>query len=793
MPRLLRVSGSEAVRALERLGFSVVRPRDSFLHDFGGPRQPGASPEGRDSLADQTTPRSRHVTNPQFPSRWSFMKTPRFLPFAILCLSCSISHGQTLRIDLSARIAEVAHQPIGINLSYLMDDDARAARTISTANAVAAMRVGFLRYPGGEKSDNYLWSAAPWTSAAPRAARVNAWPATDGRFYENDGETAKADVLDFDEFMVLCQSTGAEPVICVSFDSMYKPASGNETPPTKARLLENAVEWVRYANLVKGYGIKRWTLGNETDYGDSYAGKNPGATTYANEAVQFSQAMKAVDPTIEIGINGHSKAWFQAVLAIAIDDVDFLEVHTYPFYNLSSYNAYRTATWDSTIINEVKNVAKAAIDSLPDAEDRARLYVTLTETGALNFQDPVGWENVNNLGKALATFEIFARHLELDYVKYAMLWNSRWIRNDAGRIAGSTTVAGGEALTAADDPGLELGGTDWPLSADLTISSDAHAGAKALRTTGGYRFRSLPIARFQPNTGYEFSYFGRKEDGSKWGLAGITFYDGASKFEAKPNTNGTSYARSSATVTTPAQFDSVLLWVQSESGGALLADDFSVVTVAETRAAPEAYDALDKAGNFNATGRALAVLGQFVKDDMVSVSGETTGVRSYATRSDAGALSLFIINKELSARTISLELVNGRPSESAARWQFTGTGIGDTEPTWKRVAPIALTAGAGSITLPATSITVLDFAPEPSLTVESVSADDVSAHLKWEASESWLYTWSRRPSLDTGSWIATPPVPGADGAMESEIALGLELPAQQFFRLEYAPLPAETD
>ena len=105
------------------------------------------------------------------------------------------------------------------------------------------------------------------------------------------------------------------------------------------------MEWVRYANVTNNYGIKRWTLGNETDYGTSYAGDNPGATTYANDVVEFARAMKAVDPTIRIGINGISKELVpQTSWQLPKDDVDFLEVHTYPFSFGPDFAAYQDST-----------------------------------------------------------------------------------------------------------------------------------------------------------------------------------------------------------------------------------------------------------------------------------------------------------------------------------------------------------------------------------------------------------------------------------------------------------------
>src|ERR671928_77302 len=86
---------------------------------------------------------------------------------------------------------------------------------------------------------------------------------------------------------------GAQPMIIANY--------GTGTPA-------EAADWVRYANVTKGYGAKYWTIGNENygngHYGanweaDDHADKSP--TEYGNEVVAFADAMKAVDPTIKVG------------------------------------------------------------------------------------------------------------------------------------------------------------------------------------------------------------------------------------------------------------------------------------------------------------------------------------------------------------------------------------------------------------------------------------------------------------------------------------------------------------
>ena len=64
-----------------------------------------------------------------------------------------------------------------------------------------------------------------------------------------------------------------------------------------------AAAWVKYSNVTKKYGFKYWEIGNEV-YGtwetDSHALPND-PVTYANQFALYYSAMKAVDPTIQIG------------------------------------------------------------------------------------------------------------------------------------------------------------------------------------------------------------------------------------------------------------------------------------------------------------------------------------------------------------------------------------------------------------------------------------------------------------------------------------------------------------
>jgi hypothetical protein len=172
--------------------------------------------------------------------------------------------------------------------------------------------IGMMRYPGGSYGDIYHWqdNTAPGGFVAPGT--------------------------DFDSFMSTAKSVGAQPIIIANY--------GSGTP-------QEAANWVQYANVTKGYGVKYWEIGNEL-YGDGYYGANwetdnhasKGPAAYADNVLQYASAMKAADPSIKIGavltlpgnwpdsvIGGtDSGDWNHIVLQDAGSAIDFVIVHWYP-------------------------------------------------------------------------------------------------------------------------------------------------------------------------------------------------------------------------------------------------------------------------------------------------------------------------------------------------------------------------------------------------------------------------------------------------------------------------------
>lgn len=334
----------------------------------------------------------------------------------------SVPHG-TILIDLDRTKAHLTNERLGINLNFLLDDDRERLPKRPLQAALKEMGVRSLRFPGGEDSDSYLWSVPPFSKSVPTLARTGPgeWPANDRRFTLPDQETLR-DTLDFDEFMAVAKQLGAEPVVVVCYDSMYKPAEDGGTAPNRAQLLETAVEWVRYANITKGYGVKYWEIGNE-----SYLDSNNGTTTaaqYAADLQEFSDAMKAVDPTIKIGANGLGLEWWSTILSSAAAKIDFLAVHVYPVWAWGSYDHYRQGPGNFT--DPIADAIEA-INTYAPVHDRNRLRIAVTETNVGDWSPIFTWENHNDLGHALVLFDLFGQLLSIPEIDFIHFWATRWL------------------------------------------------------------------------------------------------------------------------------------------------------------------------------------------------------------------------------------------------------------------------------------------------------------------------------------------------------------------------------
>lgn len=272
-------------------------------------------------------------------------------------------------VDAAASLTKIPATAWGLNTA-VWDANLRdaAVPALLTQAGVAA-----LRYPGGSTSDVYNWQT---NSIVPGQGS-----------YANPNNN-------FDAFMGVARSVGATPILTVNYGS--NPAGNGGGDPN------HAAAWVRYANITKSYGVKYWEVGNEVygngQYGsawetDLHAQHDP--ATYGRNVVQFANAMKAVDPTIKIGVvlaapgrwpDGVAPDWNSNVLAQCGAAIDFVAVHWYPQdpYNESDAGLLAAPQHPTTGVAAMTAKLKTLITQYGGA-NAAKIEIMVTETNSVSY------------------------------------------------------------------------------------------------------------------------------------------------------------------------------------------------------------------------------------------------------------------------------------------------------------------------------------------------------------------------------------------------------------------------
>ncbi len=200
----------------------------------------------------------------------------------------------TVTVNAASTLDVVPQTALGVNTA-VWDGPLMGQQVPSLLRRINAV---MLRYPGGSTSDLYNWQT-------------------------NTVQGGYADPNDnFTNFMKLVQQAHGQAIITVN--------GGTGTAA-------EAAAWVKDANVTNHYGVKYWEIGNEL-YGSWEAGNFAGNPDgYAKLASTYIQQMKAVDPSIKIGVDliapgtGDS-SWNSSVLAEmkALGTMpDFAIVHWY--------------------------------------------------------------------------------------------------------------------------------------------------------------------------------------------------------------------------------------------------------------------------------------------------------------------------------------------------------------------------------------------------------------------------------------------------------------------------------
>lgn len=346
-----------------------------------------------------------------------------FILAALFCFQCQKTAEQTretgkeVTIDVTKQISKVPAHSGGVVASWLTDSDIERPRKTLFVNAMKDMGVKFIRFPYGHLADNYLWDAdGDWgNKLTPKVATFSQAPAGwDWAVNSSTGEFKKD--MDFDEYISICKEVGAEPMVVVNILS-YKYENG----PSYKQLKECAVEWVRYANITRKYGVKRWALGNEIDHHKSLITLEEYKSLYSD----FASSMKMVDPTIMVG-PGLLGNWHADLLKHDPANIGFICVHNY-LYNYSwrnnDYQGWKNST--DILVNNVEKCQNAVrISSIPQTE----IHVT-----EMNSRPWSNNSDANDLFRALAYGEMLLNAISFENVKATYAWDthSPWVGENA--------------------------------------------------------------------------------------------------------------------------------------------------------------------------------------------------------------------------------------------------------------------------------------------------------------------------------------------------------------------------
>ncbi|WP_146646346.1 hypothetical protein [Labilithrix luteola] len=203
-------------------------------------------------------------------------------------------HGASAPVSTDRRL-------YGMNIADWVPEDYSPNIGPAYLALLRALNPGVLRWPAGHRSQEYRWSRG------------------------GDGQRGNWTLYpaDVDAFMGLVHAAGTEPLIGINVKT--------GTPAA-------AQDLVRYLNIEKGYGVRYFQIGNEPDLVD---GITPSPEVYADELIAFTDAMRAVDPSIRVigpelltgahvgGMQG-TRDWMTPILGRAGDRIDGISWHYYP-------------------------------------------------------------------------------------------------------------------------------------------------------------------------------------------------------------------------------------------------------------------------------------------------------------------------------------------------------------------------------------------------------------------------------------------------------------------------------
>ena len=296
------------------------------------------------------------------------------------------SNTETIHVDptptyeLSPYLFEQFMEPLGVTDSSVEAawDQQRNVWREDVVECTKQLAPTMVRW-GGIFTDYYKWREG----VGPRDKRPSMLNLMWGGRESNQVGTA--------EFVEFCQKVGAEPLMCVNFEGdgrkQFREADGR----LRWGDVREAADWVAYCNLGenverrgKGYEdpmpIRYWQLGNET----SYDNQGFDLETAIRKTIEFSRAMREVDPTIKI-IGWGDSGWAPRMYDEAHEHFDMLAFHHMfnpdrpkePVLAGEQYRRDPAATWECLMA--AWEIHDRKIREVRDSLGKRKVALALTE------------------------------------------------------------------------------------------------------------------------------------------------------------------------------------------------------------------------------------------------------------------------------------------------------------------------------------------------------------------------------------------------------------------------------
>lgn len=249
----------------------------------------------------------------------------------LMAFTC-VTAGTVVRVDLEKQGRKVdISRLLGTNIALWYEPE-----NLANEEFMALMKdwsPGLIRLPGGSWSNEYYWNGngvrSGWDDFDHSKFKDGRWEvdysgyAPGFRIHGTEQHLSDYHgVIDIKREHEIAESLGADQLVTVNV------GTGTETM---------AVEWLKWAKQ-EGFSVPYWEIGNELNGQWEVGHFLPDGTgmtgeVYAQKYLEYSRALKAVDPTVKTGgpaCSDLNLAFVEELIRDAGDELDFISIHAYP-------------------------------------------------------------------------------------------------------------------------------------------------------------------------------------------------------------------------------------------------------------------------------------------------------------------------------------------------------------------------------------------------------------------------------------------------------------------------------